>query len=41
MHKRLRFTRDFKLEAVRLPEKGNKPAADLIWELGGTPKPAL
>jgi transposase-like protein len=34
MQKRKGFTREFKLEAVRLLEKGNKPAADLARELG-------
>lgn len=34
MQKRKTFTKEFKLEAVRLLEKGNKPAADLARELG-------
>jgi len=34
MKKRKRFTREFKLEAVRLLEEGKKPAADLARELG-------
>jgi len=34
MQKRSRFTREFKLEAVRLLEKGDKPAAELARELG-------
>ncbi len=34
MRKRKHFTREFKLEAVRLLEKGNKPAAELARELG-------
>lgn len=34
MKKRKRFAREFKLEAVRLLEEGNKPAADLARELG-------
>lgn len=34
MSKRRTFTREFKLEAVRLLEKGDKPAADLARELG-------
>jgi len=34
MKKRKRFTREFKLEAVRLLEEGQKPAADLARELG-------
>lgn len=34
MKKRNRFTREFKVEAVRLLEEGNKPAADLARELG-------
>ncbi len=29
MRKRSQFTREFKLEAVRLLDEGNKPAADL------------
>ena len=31
---RKRYTKEFKLEAVRLLEKGDKPAADLARELG-------
>lgn len=34
MQKRKTFTKEFKLEAVRLLEKGNKPAAELARELG-------
>jgi transposase len=34
MKKRKQFTREFKLEAVRLLEEGTKPAADLARELG-------
>ena len=34
MKKRQTFTREFKLEAVRLLEHGDKPAADLARELG-------
>ena len=34
MKKRLSFTKEFKLEAVRLLERGNKSAADLARELG-------
>ena len=34
MKRRKRFTREFKLEAVRLLEEGKKPAADLARELG-------
>ena len=34
MKKRKQFTREFKLEAVRLLEEGKKPAADLARELG-------
>ena len=34
MQKRKTYTKEFKLEAVRLLEKGNKPAADLARELG-------
>ncbi len=34
MKKRKRFTREFKLEAVRLLEANKKPAADLARELG-------
>ena len=30
MSKRKTFTRDFKLEAVRLLEEGSKPAAGLV-----------
>ncbi len=32
--KRVRFTKEFKLEAVRLLERGEKPAAQLALELG-------
>ena len=31
---RVRFTKEFKLEAVRLVERGEKPAAQLALELG-------
>jgi len=34
MKKRQAFSREFKLEAVRLLEEGKKPAADLARELG-------
>jgi transposase len=34
MKKRQSFTKEFKLEAVRLLERGNKSAADLARELG-------
>ena len=34
MKKRAYFTREFKLEAVRLLEEGKKPAAELAMELG-------
>jgi transposase-like protein len=34
MKKRETFTREFKLEAVRLLEEGKKPASDLARELG-------
>lgn len=34
MQKRKTFTKEFKLEAVRLLNKGDKPAADLARELG-------
>jgi len=34
MQKRKPFTREFKLEAVRLLEEGRKPAAELARELG-------
>jgi len=34
MKKRETFTREFKLEAVRLLEEGKKPPADLARELG-------
>ncbi len=34
MRKRKPFTREFKLEAVRLLEEGKKPAAELARELG-------
>ena len=33
-HKRVRFTKEFKLESVRLLERGEKPAAQLALELG-------
>ena len=32
--KRVRFSKEFKLEAVRLLELGQKPATDLAMELG-------
>jgi len=32
--KRKRYTREFKLEAIRLLEEGRKPPADLARELG-------
>lgn len=32
--KRVRFTKEFKLEAVRLLERGEKPTAQLALELG-------
>lgn len=32
--KRSRFSKEFKLEAVRLLELGQKPATDLAMELG-------
>jgi transposase len=32
--KRVRFTKEFKLEAVRLLQRGEKPAAQLTLELG-------
>ena len=32
--KRKRYTKEFKLEAVRLLEKGNQPPADIARELG-------
>ena len=32
--KRVRFTEEFKLEAVRLLDRGEKPAAQLALELG-------
>lgn len=32
--KRKRFTREFKLEALRLLDQGSKPAAELARELG-------
>lgn len=32
--KRTRFTKEFKLEAVRLLERGDKPATQLALELG-------
>ena len=34
MAERQRYSREFKLEAVRLLEAGQKPAADLARELG-------
>ncbi len=34
MKKRLSFTKEFKLEAVRLMERGNKSAAEVARELG-------
>ncbi len=34
MQKRKRFTKEFKLEAVRLLAKGDRPAAELARELG-------
>jgi len=34
MRKRAYFTREFKLEAVRLLEEGKKPASDIARELG-------
>jgi transposase-like protein len=34
MKKRQSFTKEFKLEAVRLLEQGNKPAAEVARELG-------
>ena len=34
MQKRKRFTKEFKLEAVRLLNKGDRPAAELARELG-------
>jgi len=34
MERRQHFTREFKLEAIRLLEEGMKPAADLARELG-------
>ena len=34
MKKRTQFTKEFKLEAVRLLEEGKKPAAELARELG-------
>lgn len=34
MGERQRYSREFKLEAVRLLEAGQKPAADLARELG-------
>jgi len=34
MKKRLSFTREFKLEAVRLLKSSGKPAAELARELG-------
>ena len=34
MKKRKQFTREFKLEAVRLLEEGDKPPAELARELG-------
>jgi len=35
MRKRTRFSKEFKLEAVRLPELGQKPAMQMVLELGG------
>lgn len=32
--KRKHFSKEFKLEAIRLLQEGNKPAADLALELG-------
>ena len=32
--KRVRFTKEFKLEAIRLLDRGEKPAAQLALELG-------
>ncbi len=34
MVKRMRFTQEFKLEAVRLLEAGGRPAAEIARELG-------
>ena len=34
MQKRKSYTREFKLEAVRLLERGDRPAADIARELG-------
>lgn len=34
MKGRQAFTREFKLEAVRILEEGNKPAAEIARELG-------
>ena len=34
MRQRKRFTREFKLEAVRLLEQGQRPAAEIARELG-------
>ena len=34
MQKRKRFTREFKLEAIRLLERGERPAAEIARELG-------
>lgn len=34
MQKRKTYTREFKLEAVRLLERGDRPAADIARELG-------
>ena len=34
MKKRPSYTKEFKLEAVRLLERGDKPAAELARELG-------
>jgi transposase len=34
MKRRQKFSREFKLEAIRLLEEGKKPAADLARELG-------
>jgi transposase len=34
MSKRQKFSREFKLEAVRLLQQGDKPASELALELG-------
>ena len=34
MKERARFTKEFKLEAIRLLEAGDKPASELARELG-------